>query len=190
MKRRAALLLDRDGTVIRDAHYLRDPALVSLLPGAVEGLARFQAAGWPLVIVTNQSGIARGLISEAEYDVVRREVERQLSAAGITLAATYHCPHHPGITGPCGCRKPGTLLYAQARDALQLDLAASVFVGDRWRDIAAARAFGGRAILVPSADTPDDERSRAAREEQVAADLSAVADLVLGAAGAGAAPGR
>ena len=179
--RRPALLLDRDGTIIRNAHYLRDPALVELLPGVVEGLARFRAAGWALVVITNQSGIARGLLSEHDYDAVRAQLDLLLAAAGVRLDASFHCPHHPDFTGACECRKPGTLLYAQARDSLGLDLAASVFVGDRWRDIAAARAFGGRGILVPSPDTPAEDRTRAERDEEIATDLFAVSRLVLGA---------
>lgn len=173
--------MDRDGTIIRDAHYLRDPAQVALLPGAVEGLARFRAAGWALVVITNQSGIARGLLSERDYDAVRVQLDTLLATAGVTLDATLHCPHHPDITGACGCRKPGTLLYAQARELLALDLATSVFVGDRWRDIAAARAFGGRGILVPSPDTPAEDLTRAEREAELATDLLAVSRLVLGA---------
>lgn len=178
---RPALLVDRDGTIIRDAHYLRDPSGVVLLPGAAAALARFQAAGWALVVVTNQSGIARGLVSERDYVGVREALDALLRAEGVTLDATFHCPHHPDVTGPCACRKPGTLLYEQARDALGLDLGASVFVGDRWRDVEPARAFHGRGILVPSADTPAGDRTRAARELAVAVDLRAVAELALGA---------
>lgn len=177
---RPALLVDRDGTIIRDAHYLRDPEKVELLPGAVAALARFQAAGWALVVVTNQSGIARGLLSETDYERVRGALDALLRAEGVTLDATFHCPHHPDVTGPCSCRKPGTLLYERARDALGLDLASSVFVGDRWRDVAPARAFRGRGILVPSVDTPSDERARAERQLEVADGLGAVSTLVLG----------
>ena len=178
---RRALLVDRDGTIIRDAHHLRDPAGVELLPGAVAALARFQAAGWALVVVTNQRGIARGLLSEHDYVGVRDALDALLRAEGVTLDATFHCPHHPDVTGPCACRKPGTLLYEQARDALGIDLASSVVVGDRWRDVEPARAFHGRGVLVPSADTTAEDRARAARELEVVDDLRAMAELVLGA---------
>ncbi|MDH5233348.1 MAG: HAD family hydrolase [Gemmatimonadota bacterium] len=178
--RRPALLLDRDGTIVRDAHYLRDPSQLELLPGVVEGLRRFQAAGWALVVVTNQSGIARGMFTEAQYGAVRDALDRMLAEAGVTLDGTFHCPHHPDVTGPCDCRKPATLLYERARDALGLDLAASVLAGDRWRDIAAAPALGARGILVPSADTGDDDLDRARREAEVADGLVAVGAMVLG----------
>lgn len=176
---RRAVFVDRDGTIIHDAHYLRDAAQVELLPGAVEFLRAFAAAGWLIVVVTNQSGIARGLVTEAEYFAVRARLDALLSAQGVTVDLTKHCPHHPDISGPCRCRKPGTLMYEEARDALGIDLAASVFVGDRWRDVAPALALGGRGFLVPSVDTPDADRERAAREAEFAPDLATVADRVL-----------
>lgn len=177
---RPALFCDRDGTLIRDAHYLRDPASVTLLPGAVEMLRGFAAAGWALVVVTNQAGIARGLITADEYAAVRDRLDALLAAAGVRLDATYHCPHHPDFTGRCACRKPGTALHEAARDALALDLAASVWIGDRWHDIAPAQAFGGRGILLAGVETPPDERARAAREAEVVDDLRDVTRLVLG----------
>ncbi len=178
--RRRALFADRDGTLIHDAHYLRDAAQVRLLPGAVELLRDFAAAGWALVVVTNQSGIALGRVSEGDYLAVRTRVEELLGAQGIRLDATYHCPHHPDVTGSCRCRKPGTLLYEQARDAPGLDLAASAYVGDRWRDVAPALAFGGRGFLMRSPDTPDEDWARATREAEVVDSLAAVATRMLG----------
>lgn len=178
---RRALLVDRDGTLVRDAHYLRHPAQLELLPGAVGGLRRFQAAGWALVVITNQSGIARGLLSETEYVAVRDALDAMLAKEGVRLDASFHCPHHPDFTGACDCRKPGPLLYERARDALGLDLAQSVLAGDRWRDIAAAATFGARAILVPSADTSADDIARATQDADVAKDLVAASRLVLGA---------
>jgi D-glycero-D-manno-heptose 1,7-bisphosphate phosphatase len=145
---RPAVFVDRDGTVIREREYLSDPAGVELLPGAVEGLLAFRDAGYRVVIVTNQSGIARGLYGEPEYQDVRREVERQLTAAGVTVDATYHCPHHPDFTGPCDCRKPATGLFLRASAEHDLDPARSVFVGDRLRDVMPGVELGGRAVLV------------------------------------------
>lgn len=176
---RRALFVDRDGTIIHDAHYLRDAAQVELLPGAVEFLRAFAAAGWLIVVVTNQSGIARGMVTEAQYVAVRARLDALLAAHGVTVDLTKHCPHHPDISGPCRCRKPGTLMYEEARDALGIDLPASVFVGDRWRDVAPAVALGGRGFLVPSVDTPAADAERAAREAECVADLATVADRVL-----------
>lgn len=176
---RRALFADRDGTLIHDAHYLRDPAQVALLPGAVALLRAFAAAGWALVVVTNQSGIAQGLVTEENYRAVRARLDALLAAEGVTLDATYHCPHHPDVTGPCACRKPGTLMYEQAAEALGLDLAASVYVGDRFRDVAPALAKGGRGFLVRSPDTPEADWARAIVEAEVAASLDEIVARVL-----------
>lgn len=171
---RPALFCDRDGTLIHDAHYLRDPDQVRLLDGAVAMLRALRDAGWALVVVTNQAGIARGLITAAQYDAVRARLDALLAAEGVTLDATYHCPHHPDFTGPCRCRKPGTALYEAAAADLGIDLARSVWIGDRWHDVAPALLFGGRGILVPSVDTPADEQARAARDALVLPDRAAV----------------
>ncbi|MFN0099443.1 MAG: D-glycero-alpha-D-manno-heptose-1,7-bisphosphate 7-phosphatase [Gemmatimonadaceae bacterium] len=177
---RPALFCDRDGTIIRDAHYLRDPALVELLPGASAMLRNFAEAGYALVVVTNQSGIARGLLSEADYQAVRARLDAELATDGVRLDASMHCPHEPSISGPCRCRKPGTLLHEQAAAALDLDLTRSVYLGDRWRDVAPALALGGRGILVPGPDTPADDVMRARAEAEVAPTLADVTRLVLG----------
>ena len=177
---RPVLFCDRDGTLIRDTHYLRDASQVELLPGAADLLRTFAAAGWALVVITNQSGIARGLVTEAQYEATRARLDALLAAEGVTLDASFHCPHHPEITGPCRCRKPGTLLHERARDQLTLDLARSVCIGDRWHDIEPAAALGGRGILVAGPDTPAAERDRAAREMSVVDRVTDVAVLVLG----------
>lgn len=156
--RRAALMLDRDGTIIEDEHYGRDPARVRLIDGAAEGIRCANAAQVPVIVVTNQSGIGRGIISPAEYAAVAARVDALLAADGARIDATYYCPHHPEVDGPCRCRKPGTLLYERAADDHALSLPQSVYIGDRARDVAAATAFGGFGILVPSHGTPAAER--------------------------------
>lgn len=149
-ERRPALFVDRDGTVIREREYLADPAGVELLPGAAEGLAAFLDAGYAVLIVTNQSGIARGYYGEEAYLAVQAEVERRLAAQGVPVLASYHCPHHPDHTGPCPCRKPAPGLFLRAAEEHGLDLARSVFVGDRLRDVEPGLELGGTAILVQS----------------------------------------
>lgn len=181
MTLRPAAFLDRDGTLIRDAHYLRDPALVELLPGVPAALTRLAAAGYVLVVVTNQSGIARGLVSESDYQAVRERLDALLAAEGVVLDASYHCPHHPEFSGPCDCRKPGTGMHRAAAVDLGLDLGRSVYLGDRWRDVAPALALGGQGVLIPSVDTPDEEREDAQARAQLAPTLDAAVTLVLGA---------
>lgn len=173
------MFLDRDGTLVEDRHYLADPRDVVLLPGAAEAVAALNRAGIAAVVITNQSGIARGLITDVQYAAVKARLDALLGGHGATLDATYHCPHFPGSSGPCACRKPGTLLYERAIRDLGLDARASTAIGDRWRDLAPALALGGRAILVPSADTPADETARASREARVAGSLGeAVAEVI------------
>lgn len=161
---RPAAFLDRDGTLIHDAHYLRDPAKVALLPDVAEPLRALAAAGFVLVVITNQSGIARGLLTEMDYQAVRARLDALLAAEGVTLAGSYHCPHEPERSGPCECRKPGTLLHRRAASDHGLDVARSVFIGDRYRDIAPAQSLGGLGILVPGVDTPPEEITQAERE--------------------------
>jgi histidinol-phosphate phosphatase family protein len=175
MGRRAAFL-DRDGTIIRDAAYVRDPKDVALLPGAAEAIRRLNEAHIAVIVVTNQSGIARGLLTRDDYERVEQRVEALLRAQGATIDATYVCPHFPDITGPCECRKPGLKLYRDAISEHSLEPAQSLFVGDRWRDVAPAGALGGHAIMLDVASTPDEDRDRA-RDEHIPT-ASSVADAV------------
>lgn len=150
MSGRRAVFLDRDGTLIEDVSYLRDPAQVHLLPGAAGAVRRLNEAGLLAIVATNQSGIARGLLTEEDYLAAERRVDELLAGRGARLDAHYHCPHLPEIDGPCRCRKPGPLLYELASERFGLDLGASWWVGDRLRDVEASRLFGGRGILVDS----------------------------------------
>jgi histidinol-phosphate phosphatase family protein len=162
--RRAAVFLDRDGTLIEDPPpgFLSDPALVHPLPGAVEAVAQLASSGLLPIIVTNQSGIARGIISEEQYHGVAARVEEILARGGGQIAATYHCPHHPAVSGACGCRKPGTLLYREAHRKFDLDFASSWWVGDRISDAEPARLLGGRGIVITRAGDPLVDQARAA----------------------------
>jgi D-glycero-D-manno-heptose 1,7-bisphosphate phosphatase len=176
---RPAVFLDRDGTLIEDRHYLRDPDLVRLLPGAADAVRRLDRAGFAVVVVTNQSGIARGLLTEDDYQATARRLEQLLAAGGAGLAGQYHCPHLPEISGPCECRKPGTRLYALAADELSLDLTRSWWVGDRLRDITAASRFGGRGLLVLAAGTAAEAESASAQGWPAVPDLGAAVDRIL-----------
>jgi D-glycero-D-manno-heptose 1,7-bisphosphate phosphatase len=181
---RPAVFLDRDGTIIVDAHYVARPEQVRLIAGAAAAIRRLNGAGLAVVVVTNQSGIARGMFTEAAYEAVRAEVERRLGAEGARIDATYHCPHHPSLTGPCDCRKPGLALYQRAVAELRLDARRSAFVGDRFRDVEPARHFGGLGVLVPSYETPYGDVVRAREEAVVSTTLAAAVDRVLRHAGA------
>jgi histidinol-phosphate phosphatase family protein len=160
---RAAAFLDRDGTIIDDAHYIADPDLVRLRPSAADAIARLNRAAIPVIVVTNQSGIARGLFSQADYERVASRTVDLLARADAHIDATYVCPHHPDFGGECDCRKPGTLLFRRAAAEHGIDLARSTYVGDRWRDVAPGIALGGRPMLIVDDNTRADERERAER---------------------------
>jgi D-glycero-D-manno-heptose 1,7-bisphosphate phosphatase len=168
---RRAAFLDRDGTIVVERYYLADPARVELVPGAAGALAALADAGYALVIITNQSGIARGLYSEADFEAVQARLTELLADAGVTLNGVYHCPHHPDFTGPCECRKPGVGLYVQAAQELGLDLRHSLYIGDRVKDVLPARVLGGTGVLVRTGYGAT-EASDAPRGTLVVADLT------------------
>ena len=157
-------MLDRDGTIIVDAHYVSDPERVALLPGAADAIRLLASAGVPSIVCSNQSGIARGLVSLEQYRAVRLRVAELLQAEGAELLDSFVCPHLEEITGPCACRKPGTLMFERAAAVHGLDLARSLFAGDKHRDVAPAARFGAPAYLIASEHTPDEHVTRARAE--------------------------
>lgn len=177
---RRGAFLDRDGTLIEDAHYLARPDLVRVIPGAPDAVRILNEAGVAVVVVTNQSGIARGLLSEDDHARVTERIVTLFAEAGARIDAHYHCPHHPALTGPCDCRKPGLALYNEAIETHGIDAAASLFAGDRFRDIEPGIALGGRAILVQGAETPPDDARRAERDAETAASLGDAVQRYLG----------
>jgi D-glycero-D-manno-heptose 1,7-bisphosphate phosphatase len=176
---RPAAFLDRDGTIIHDADYLDRPEGVKLLPGAARAIAQLNEAAIPVVVVTNQSGIARGYFDMEAYEAVRARLDALLAAEGAHVDETRMCPHLPEVTGPCECRKPGTLLYRQAAERLGLDVARSWYVGDKWRDLEPGFVLGGRGILVPAPTTPAADLERARAEAIVAPSLADAVETIL-----------
>ena len=176
-----AVFLDRDGTIIEDVHFIKSPSQVKIIPGATDAIRRINDAGARVIVVTNQSGIARGLSTVSDYEAVREHYERVLSKAGARIDYSYYCPHHPDVDGPCKCRKPGTLLFEQAIGELSLAPARVAYIGDRWRDVAAAKKLGGRGILVPSGMTTKDDHRRSKKEGvRSVPTLGAAVDLLFG----------
>ena len=178
MSARAAVFLDRDNTIVADPGYLHEPDRVALLPGAAEGLRVLASAGWPLVVISNQSGIARGMYGEDNYRAVMTRIGELLAPHGARLLADYFCPHLPEPNAPCECRKPGTLLFRRAARDHDLDLTRSWYVGDRWRDVAPALELGGRGLLVGTAEGSEDAREAARSGTAQAPDLAAAARLI------------
>ncbi|WP_344866957.1 HAD family hydrolase, partial [Planomonospora alba] len=180
-ERPAAILFDRDGTLVNDVPYNRRPDLVEPVPGAREVLDRLRAAGVPVGVVTNQSGVARGLITEGELAAVNARVEELLGPFDVWAVC-----RHDDADG-CGCRKPAPGLVLAAARSLGVDPGDCVVIGDIGRDVAAARAAGARGILVPTAVTLPEEVDAA---EEGSTDLAAAVELALGRAAPGAPPGR
>jgi histidinol-phosphate phosphatase family protein len=177
---RRAAFLDRDGTIIYDSEDIKRPEEVILLEGAANGIRRLNQAGIPVIVVTNQSGIARGVFTEADYQAVRHQLEALLAAEGAHLDGSYHCPHHPDFTGPCLCRKPGILLFELAAADHGLDLARSWYVGDRFRDVAPALRFGGEGFLTPSNTTTKEDFANATGVVPLVESVALVVDRILG----------
>jgi D-glycero-D-manno-heptose 1,7-bisphosphate phosphatase len=148
-----AVFLDRDGTIIEDVGYLATLDRVAFYPWTVDTIRMLNRAGLPVVLVSNQSGIARGLFDEAFVAATHRRLEARLAAGGARVDAYYYCPHHPdgrvaAYTRTCDCRKPGRGMIDRAAADLGLDPARSFVVGDKWSDVQLGRAVGARAILV------------------------------------------
>jgi D-glycero-D-manno-heptose 1,7-bisphosphate phosphatase len=177
--RHRAVFLDRDGTIIEDVGYLRDPSQIRLLPGADQAIRRLNASGLLTLVVTNQSGIARGLLSEEDYHRTERRLNELLEGSGAHIDGYYFCPHLPDVSGPCECRKPGTLLYRQAAERFGIDLERSWWVGDRARDVLPAAAFGGRGILVLGELSQSDASGQPAHRVLQAPDLVHAVELIL-----------
>lgn len=171
---RPAVFLDRDGTLMEEVDYCRDPEKVRLLPGVIEGLNRLKAAGYALVIVTNQSGIGRGRITPAEYEAVHARLI-ELLGSGL-IDATYFCPDHPDTASER--RKPGAGMVLEAARDLDLNLERSWLIGDKRSDVECAQNAGVRAILVQTGYGAGEE----AGEAGVAKDFAAAASAILGTA--------
>jgi histidinol-phosphate phosphatase family protein len=143
---RCAVFLDRDGTIIRDTYYIKDPQQVQLLSGVGEALAKLKRRDYFLVVVSNQSGIGRGLVTNEQAERVHRRVIDSLEDNNVQVDAVYYCPHTP--EEQCRCRKPSPTMLLRAANAFSLNLECSYMVGDKPSDIEAGRRAGCRTILL------------------------------------------
>ena len=180
-----AVFLDRDGTIVDDPGFLHEPEKVKLLPGAAEAIRRLNDAGYRVIVVSNQSGIARGLYSVRDYEMVQERLGALLTAHGARIDAAYFCPHHPQFPGPggasCECRKPGLKLFQEAQAAFDIDFSRSWWIGDRLSDVQPALLVGGNAILVATGEGKGNLHQGQARAlgVTVVADLQAAANEIL-----------
>ncbi|MDC8448539.1 MAG: lipopolysaccharide heptosyltransferase II [Nitrospira sp.] len=175
------IFLDRDGTLNPDPGYIKSPDQFELFPGVSKVLARLKRAGARLVVVTNQSGIARGLLSRDDLDAVHLKLKHLLGGAGVSLDGIYFCPHHPD--DGCDCRKPNRGMIDQAVRELGVNLDRSYLIGDHIRDIELAKGIGARSVLVTTGVISPQEAERLKVSEQapdwIASSLTEAADWLL-----------
>ena len=150
---RPAVILDRDGTLIHEARYLDRLERLQFFPYTIDAVRLLNRAGFAVVVATNQAGVARALMDESFIAEAHREIAARLASGGARVDGWYYCPHHPEGVLPeyrqrCDCRKPKPGMLRRAAEELDLDLARSFGVGDRWHDVEAAAAVGARPILV------------------------------------------
>jgi D-glycero-D-manno-heptose 1,7-bisphosphate phosphatase len=183
-----AVFLDRDGTVNEEVGYLDDLGKLRLIPGAGAAIRRLNETGFTVVLVTNQSGVARGYFPESLVHDAHERLDELLKSEGARIDAVYYCPHHPKAgnsqyTRECDCRKPRTGLIDKAVKDLGIDIRHSYLVGDKWSDIELAQRAGVHAVLVASGFPPGDpgnKRSARVRDPDFAApSLAAAAEWII-----------
>lgn len=148
-----AFFLDRDGVLIEEEHYLSDPAKARLCPGAADAIRMMRAHGYKVIVVSNQAGIAKGYFTMKELKAVEARIDELLAAEGLALDGVYYCPHHPQGVVPeyrlaCSCRKPEPGMLLSAAKDHEIDLAASVMIGDRVSDLKAGLNAGCKAVAL------------------------------------------
>ena len=156
---RKAVFLDRDGTINEDPGYLSDPGEFRILPTVVEGIRLLNEATFLVVVITNQSGVARGLLTLETLTSIHHRMETDLRAGGAQIDGIYYCPHHPD--DGCDCRKPETGMLERAVHELGIDPGKSYFVGDRLTDIEAGQRIGCRTVLIPEHPEQHEKERRA-----------------------------
>lgn len=178
MDRARFVFLDRDGTLVHDGGYVHRVEDYHLLPGVIEALQSLRDAGFRFAIVTNQSGIGRGLYTEADFERFQGRMLDDLEAGGITIEATYMCPHLPDAR--CTCRKPSPKSLLDARDRFAIDLAGSWVIGDHAVDVRlAANAGCGGILLLTGHGEEERDKLGDTPVAAIVADLRAAANHIL-----------
>ena len=182
---RRAVFLDRDGTIIEEAGYPDRLERILFFPFTVDAVRALNDAGFAVVVVTNQSGIARGIVPEAFVGEAHRYIADRLTAGGARVDAFYYCRHHPdavdpSLRGPCECRKPRPALLRSAAAEMGLDLSRSFIGGDRWQDLGAGQPDGVRGVLVRTGVGRDQEQAGPRPPDAIIVDdLAAAAAWIL-----------
>ncbi|MBX5494963.1 MAG: HAD family hydrolase [Bryobacteraceae bacterium] len=183
--KRKAIFLDKDGTLIENVPFNVDPGQIRLAPSAESALPRLCNAGFRLVVVSNQPGVARGLFPEAALARVYSRIAELLNAIHVALDGFYYCPHHPAgvvppYASPCDCRKPRPGLLLRAASEMNLDLGSSWLIGDILDDVEAGHAAGCRSILIANGNETEWKISPSRWPDYIATDLASAAKYILG----------
>ena len=178
-----AVFLDKDGTLVEDVPYNADPQLMKLTQGAIEGLQLLQAAGYKLIVITNQSGVARGYFPESALVGVEKQLRDILITSGVKLNGFYYCPHHPDGTLSkysisCNCRKPKPGLILRAAIEQNIDLQKSWFIGDTLNDVEAGCRAECTTILIDKADKPNLPKPQLQTPHYIVPDLAKAANVI------------
>ena len=170
------VLLDRDGAIIKDKHYLSDPNEVELLPRTVQGLRKMVDMGWRLIVVTNQSGVGRGYFNCEDVEKVNARMLELLAENGVEIMGVFYCPHAPEDN--CGCRKPRPGLAERAIAKFEFNPNLAVVIGDKGSDIELGKNIGARTILVRTGHGIEEEKKQGLAPDGVADDLADAARLL------------
>ncbi|MCD6174877.1 MAG: HAD family hydrolase [Planctomycetes bacterium] len=178
-----AVFFDRDDTLISDSGYMQRPEQVNLLPGVPETLIQLKKMGYLLVVVTNQSGIARGFLTEDDLDKIHQEFKRQLAAENAVIDGLYYCPYHPdgavqNFSIESNLRKPNAGMFFQAEKDLDIDLTQSWMIGDSYRDIQAGKAAGCHTILVDIPSKIREKKPTDAEPDRKAVNLREAVNII------------
>jgi D,D-heptose 1,7-bisphosphate phosphatase len=179
-----AVFLDRDGTIVEDIGYLNNPQQIQFIPGSIEAIKKLNEAGYKVVVITNQAGVARGLITEDMLQTIDKTLHKFILNGGAHLDGVYYCPHHPehGVhpyKQECECRKPHPGLIKRAHRDLNIDLSQSFMVGDKATDIQAGKRAGTKSILVESGRGLGEKARLKQKPDYIAKNLLQAVDWLL-----------
>lgn len=179
-----AVFLDRDGTIIEDVGYLNTHRNLQFIKGSIEAIKKLNAAGYKVVVITNQAGIARGLITEDMLQTIDKTLHKWILNGGAHLDGIYYCPHHPehGVhpyKQECECRKPHPGLIKKAEKDLDIDLSQSWMIGDKYSDVLAGKRAGTKTIFVTSGRGQEEKKKLVEKPDHIAENLAAAVDWLL-----------
>lgn len=179
-----AVFLDRDGTIVEDVGYLNSPEQLQFIPGSIEAIKMLNEAGYKVVVITNQAGVARGLITENMLQTIDKTLHKWILNNGAHLDGVYYCPHHPehGVypyKQVCECRKPHPGLIKRAHRDLKIDLAQSYMVGDKASDIEAGKRAGTKTVFVNTGRGPEEKPKLKEKPDHMSDNLRQAVNWIL-----------